>query len=117
MLIPLTIKRVGYFGTRGRSLINTDKDIVADLKVVGVKGNQTYTLIPGQYIVEFEQADFALCNLQIHLLGKHIRNGISLHTPYIPKGHKIPVGLMIVHNPRGFLVQIGAHLADLVEVM
>lgn len=115
----LTLAEVRKFAGAGTIGIDNADRVLPELERVPEDGQGFLTLAPGPYHITYAETVSLPKNLMA--LGRPrsslTRSGVAIHTAVWDAGYSgRSTSLMVVYNPEGFRVQIGARVAQLVFI-
>jgi len=115
--VDLTLREVALLQSSGRIGIADSQRLVSDLAPLVFDGLGFIDLIPGAYIITYNEIVHLPTNIMA--LGAPrsslLRCGVTVHTAVWDAGYSgRSQSLMIVHNPTGFRLQRNARIMQLV---
>ena len=115
--IDLTLREVALLQTSGRIAVNNRQRVVSDLAPLVFDGLDFIDLIPGAYIITYNE----IVNLPKNVMAlaaprsSLLRCGVTVNTAVWDAGYSgRSQSLMVVYNPQGFRLQRNAGVVQLV---
>ncbi len=115
----LTLEEVRRFSGRGNIAVSNDERVLPDLEAVVPDDGGYLDLSPSPYHITYRET----VNIPRDLMAfgrprsSLTRSGVSIHTAVWDAGYSgRSTSLMMVDNPHGFRVQVGARVAQLVFI-
>ena len=113
----LTLKGVSIYSTPGYLGRLPHQRVVSSLKEISGDEEGVLHLVPGPYLVTFNE----IVNLPNHLMAlglprsSLLRSGVSVHTAVWDAGYSgRSEAMLAVYNPEGFRLELGARIVQLV---
>ncbi len=115
--IDLTIKEVASFTSAGKLGLTNDSRILADISLLEADAQGAVKLTAGCYLVTYNE----VVNLPNDIMAlamprsSLLRCGVNIHTAVWDAGYSgRSQSLMVVYNQKGFVIDIGARIVQLV---
>ena len=115
--IDLTLREVALLQSSGKIAVQNNQRMVSDLSPLAFDGLGFIDLVPGSYIVTFNEIVHMPRNVMALALPRSslLRCGATIHTAVWDAGYSgRSQSLMVVHNPQGFRLQRDARIVQLV---
>ena len=115
--IDLTLREVALLQTSGKIAINNSQRLVSDLAPLVFDGLDFIDLMPGAYIVTFNEIVHLPKNVMALATPRSslLRCGVTVNTAVWDAGYSgRSQSLMVVYNPQGFRLQRNARIVQLV---
>ncbi len=115
--IDLTLREVALLQTPGKIAVSNSQRVVSDLAPLMFDGLGFIDLIPGPYIITFNEIVHLPNNVMALARPRSslLRCGVTVNTAVWDAGYSgRSQSLMVVHNPQGFRLQRNARVVQLV---
>ncbi len=115
--IDFTLREVALLQSSGKIAIENSQRLVSDLSPLVFDGLGFIDLVPGAYIITFNEIVHMPKNVMALALPRSslLRCGVTIHTAVWDAGYSgRSQSLMVVHNPQGFRLQRDARIVQLV---
>jgi len=115
--IDFTLREVALLQSSGKIAVQNNQRMVSDLSPLAFDGLGFIDLVPGSYIVTFNEIVHMPRNVMALALPRSslLRCGATIHTAVWDAGYSgRSQSLMVVHNPQGFRLQRDARIVQLV---
>ena len=115
--IDFTLREVALLQSSGKIAVKNSQRLVSDLSPLAFDGLGFIDLIPGAYIVTFNEIVHMPRNVMALALPRSslLRCGVTVYTAVWDAGYSgRSKSLMMVHNPQGFRLQRNARIVQLV---
>lgn len=115
--IDFTLREVALLQSSGKIAVENSQRLVSGLSPLAFDGLGFIDLVPGAYIVTFNEIVHMPRNVMALALPRSslLRCGVTIHTAVWDAGYSgRSQSLMVVHNPQGFRLQRNARVVQLV---
>ena len=115
--IDLTLREVGLLQSPGKIAVSNSQRLVSDLAPLVFDGLGFIDLMPGAYVVTFNEIVHLPNNIMALARPRSslLRCGVTVSTAVWDAGYSgRSQSLMVVHNPQGFRLQRNARIVQLV---
>ncbi len=115
--IDLTLREIALFQSSGRITVMNSQRVVSDLAPLVFDGLGSIDLMPGAYLVTYNEIVHLPKNLMALAMPRSslLRCGVTIHTAVWDAGYSGRAqSLMVVYNPRGFRLQLNARIVQLI---
>jgi dUTP pyrophosphatase len=115
--IDLTLREVALLQTPGKIAINNSQRLVADLAPLVFDGLDFIDLMPGAYIITYNEIVHLPKNVMALATPRSslLRCGVTVNTAVWDAGYSgRSQSLMVVYNPQGFRLQRNARIVQII---
>ena len=115
----LTLRAISRFASQGKLGPRSQDRVISHHEALSIEGGEAHNLTPGPYLVTFNE----VVNLPLDLMAyarprsSLLRSGVAVHTAVWDAGYQgRSQALMIIYNPQGYRLALGAALVQMVFV-